>query len=131
MPSELRACLNAGADTTLIVWADVDDDKETCDHLKEEFWKAAQATGTTEAEFSLVIFAFAKDRLENWIQYLNTGSTDETIEGPRIKHNRLVADAAKTLAKRCLNPMPDPPLPPSLSWSCNNWRKLVERMKKD
>ena len=27
MPSELRACLNAGANTTLIVWADVDDDK--------------------------------------------------------------------------------------------------------
>ena len=38
MPSELKACLNAGADTTLIVWADVDDDKETCDQFKEDFW---------------------------------------------------------------------------------------------
>jgi len=131
MPSELRACLRAGADTTLIVWADVDDDKETCESLKEEFWKAAQGAGITEPEFSQVIFAFAKDRLENWIKYLNTGITDESVEGPRVKHSRFVADAAKVLAERCRNQTPDPPLPPSLSWSCNNWRKLVETMRKD
>ena len=131
MPSELRACLNAGADTTLIVWADVDDDKENCDQLKEDFWKTAQAAGISADEFSQVVFAFAKDRLENWIQFLVSGSTDESIEGPRLKHNREVADAAKTLAKRCLNQTQDPPLPPSLVWSCLNWRKLVARMRKD
>ena len=131
MPSQLRACLNAGADTTLVVWADVDDDKENCDQLKDEFWKAAQAAGISEGDFSLVIFAFAKDRLENWIQFLNTGDTDESVEGPRIKYNREVADAAKALAKRCVNQTQDPPLPPSLLWSCANWRKLVVRMKRD
>jgi hypothetical protein len=131
MPGELRACLNAGADTTLIVWADVDDDKDNCDQLKEEFWKTAQAEGISIEEFSQVVFAFAKDRLENWIQYLNTGSTDESVEGPRVKYDRQAADAAKILAKRCLNQTQEPPLPPSLDWSCRNWKSLVSRMKKN
>ena len=131
MPSQLRACLNAGADTTLMVWADVDDDKETCEQLKDEFWKAAQAAGISEDEFSRVIFAFAKDRLENWIQYVNTGSTDESEEGPRVRHNRDVADAANALARRCLNNSDAPPLPASLTWSCINWRRLVAKMRKD
>ena len=131
MPSQLRACINAGADTTLIVWADVDDDKADCDELKEEFWKTAEAAGISADEFSQVVFAFSKDRLENWIQFLNSGSTDESVEGPRIKHNREVADAAKILAKRCLNQVQEPPLPQSLAWSCHNWRRLVLRMKKD
>ena len=131
MPPQLRACLNAGADTTLIVWADVDDDKENCDQLKAEFWKAAHAAGISEDEFSQVIFAFAKDRLENWIQFLNTGRTDESVEGPRIRHNREAADAAKTLAKKCLSNSNDPPLPTSLAWSCINWRNLIARMRKD
>lgn len=91
--------------------------------------KTAQAAGISEEEFSQVVFAFAKDRLENWIQFLNIGSTDESVEGPRVKHNREVADAAKILAKRCLNQTPDPPLPPSLVWSCLNWKRLVARMK--
>lgn len=131
MPAQLRACLNAGADTTLIVWADVDDDKENCDQLKDEFWKTAQAAGISAEEFSQVVFAFAKDRLENWIQFLNSGRTDESVEGPRVKHNREGADAAKILAKRCLNQITEPPLPPSLVWSCFNWKKLVARMKRD
>ncbi|XZE19836.1 hypothetical protein SH449x_005166 [Pirellulaceae bacterium SH449] len=131
MPRQLRACLNAGADTTLIVWADVDDDKEDCDQLREEFWKAAQSFGISEEEFSKVVFAFAKDRLENWIQFLNTGSTDESTEGPRVKHNREVAVAARKLATRCMKQLQDPPLPPSLLWSCSNWKRLVERMKQD
>jgi len=131
MPAQLRACLNAGADTTLVVWADVDDDKENCDQLKDEFWKTAQAAGTSAEEFSQVVFAFAKDRLENWIQFLNCGSTDESVEGPRVKHNRDAADAAKILAKRCLNQTTEPPLPPSLVWSCFNWKKLVARMKRN
>ncbi len=129
MPAELRACLNAGADTTLVVWADVDDNKEDCDQLKNEFWNTAKAAGISSEEFAQVVFAFAKDRLENWIQFLRTGSTDETVEGPRIKHTRDVADAAKSLAKRCLSQISGPPLPTSLVWSCHNWKKLVERMK--
>lgn len=128
MPAELRACLKAGADTTLIVWADVDDDKENCDQLKDEFWKTAQEAGISPFEFSQVVFAFAKDRLENWIQFLKTGSTDESVEGPRIKNNREVADAARILAKRCLNQISGAPLPASLEWSCTNWKKLVKRM---
>lgn len=131
MPAQLRACLNAGADTTLIVWADVDDDKENCEQLKGEFWKTAQAAGISQVEFSQVVFAFAKDRLENWIQFLKTGSTDESVEGPRVKHNRDVADAAKRLAERCLNQTSGPALPESLAWSCDNWKRLVLRMKMD
>lgn len=128
-PSELRACLNAGSDTTLIVWADVDDDMEDCDQLKEQFWRTAQAMGISEEEFSQIVFVFAKDRLENWIEFLTTGATDESIEGPRVKHNREVADAAKALARRCLSQEAGPRLPQSLEWSCGNWKELVTRMR--
>ncbi len=130
MPTELRACLNAGADTTLIVWADVDDDRD-CDQLKEKFWKTAQEAGITNQQFSEVIFALAKNRLENWIQFLTSGTTDESVEGPRIKHNRVAAEAARALAKRCQTQQQEPPLPSSLEWSCRNWKQLAARMKRD
>lgn len=129
MPQELRACLNTGSQTTLMVWADLDDNMNDGDQLKTEFWIAAQTAGITQEQFDKVVFLFAKDRLENWIQYLNEGSTNENAEGPRVKHNRIAADAAKELAHRCQQSEIDPPLPPSLEWSCRNWRQLVDRMK--
>jgi hypothetical protein len=129
MPIELKACLNTGSQTTLMVWADLDDDMNDGDQLKGKFWETAEAKGITREQFETVVFIFAKDRLENWIQYLNEGVTDENIEGPRVKHNRSVADAAKKLAERCKQMEGDPPLPPSLEWSCRNWRELVERMR--
>lgn len=128
MPNELRACLSQGGHTTLMVWADLDDDMPNGDALKEEFQKTAQTDGITRQQFDQVVFVFAKDRLENWIQYLNDGFTDENEEGPRIKHNKTVAEAAKKLAQRCQQMQADPPLPPSLEWSCRNWRVLVTRM---
>jgi hypothetical protein len=129
MPSELKACLAAGADTTLMVWADLDDNMTDGNQLKGEFWKEAQAADVTQAEFDQVVFAFAKDRLENWIQFLSTEATDESQEGPRVAQNRVVADAARTLAERCQRQAQHPPLPPSLAWSCVNWNKLVKRMQ--
>ncbi len=129
MPNELRACLNYGGTTTLMVWADLDDDMENGDELKAAFWKAAQENGITVSEFATVVFVFAKDRLENWIQFLVDGATDEATEGPRVNKNKVVADAAKTLAQRCRQRTSQPPLPPSLEWSCQNWRQLVNRMR--
>lgn len=129
MPTELRVCLNAGGTTTLMVWADLDDDMKNGDELKAEFWKVAQENGITAAEFATVVFVFAKDRLENWIQFLLDGATDESKEAPRVKKNKAVADAAKTLAQRCRKQTSQPPLPSSLEWSCGNWRQLVDRMK--
>ena len=129
MPQELKACSSIGGQTTLMVWADLDRDMNDGDQLKEEFWKIAQAEGIIKEQFEAVVFVFAKYRLENWIQYLTEGATDEKEPGPRIKHNKVAADAAKTLAERCGQAQANPPLPPSLEWSCRNWRKLVERMK--
>lgn len=129
MPSELRACLAAGADTTLMVWADLDDDMADGNQLRDAFWQEAQAAGITRGEFDQVVFAFAKDRLENWIQFLRTGATDESQGGPRVRPNREVADAARTLSARCQGQAKGPPLPPSLTWSCENWNKLVKRMQ--
>ncbi len=128
MPVELKLCLDKGGDTTLMVWADVDDNMADCEALKEEFWRAAQAAGITREQFDTVVFAFARDRIENWIEFLNTGTTDESREGPRVKHGKEAADAAKTLAAKCLSGAPIPAIPPSLEWSCKNWRKLKERM---
>jgi hypothetical protein len=128
MPDELKACLITGGQTTLMVWADLDDDMSDGDQLKAKFWETAQAAGINQEQFANVVFVFAKDRLENWIQYLNDGETDESTEGPRVKQNRTVSDAARKLAERCERMQTQPPLPPSLEWSCKNWRQLVDRM---
>ena len=129
MPVELQNCLDAGADTTLMVWADCDDSCADGDALKASFWKEAERRGITKAQFDRVVFIFAKDRIENWIQFLNTGATNEAKEGPRLRHDREAADAAKTLAGLCKAGKPVDEMPPSLQWSCKNWRMLVERMK--
>jgi hypothetical protein len=100
------------------------------DDLREVFWKTAEGAGITREQFKQVVFAFAKDRLENWIEFLLTGKTDESAEGPRQRHDRAVADAAKRLAERCRNQAKGPELPPSLNWSCQNWCSLVERMRR-
>ncbi len=130
MPGELRSCLAAGADTTLMVWADCDDDCADGDALKDKFWKKAQEAETKRTDFDRVVFIFAKDRLENWIQFLKTGRTDEAKEGPRLRDSREATAAAGKLAELCKAGRNVPDMPPSLQWSCKNWRALVERMKK-
>lgn len=129
MPGELKNCLEAGGHTTLMVWADCDDDCADGEALKGAFWKEAERQKITRHQFDSVVFIFAKDRLENWIEFLRTGTTDESKEGPRVKHNREVADAAKKLAGYCRDNSPVEGMPASLQWSCKNWRALVDRMK--
>lgn len=130
MPVELKHCLGMGGDTTLMVWADLDHDMEDGEQLKEKFWATAQQAGIIREQFDQVVFAFAKDRLENWVQFLLNGTTDESQEGPRERHGRKVADAARRLALRCKGHASGSPNPPSLGWSCQNWRRLVERMRR-
>ena len=129
MPAELQGCLNAGADTTLMVWADCDNDCNDSEALKSHFWNEAQRQSITKEQFERVVFVFAKDRIENWIEFLKTGKTDESIEGPRVRHNREAADAAKKLASMCKENKPVNNMPPSLLWSCRNWQALKQRMK--
>jgi hypothetical protein len=128
LPEELKAAEQAGGDRTLMVWADVDDNMESPERLKEAFWATAQAAGITTDQFERVVFACAEDRLENWVEFLNSGSTDESKEGPRVKDPEAVK-AARNLADLCLKGAPIPNIPPSLEWSCRNWRALVERMR--
>jgi hypothetical protein len=129
MPEELKICIEMGADTTLMVWADLDDDMENGNQLRQEFHEVATQSGIEDDAFERVVFVFAKDRLENWIEFLSTGSTDEGREGPRVKNGKLVAAAAKKLAQICKGQVQAGQLPPSLDWSCQNWRRLVARMK--
>lgn len=129
-PAELRACDMQGGNTTLIVLADVDDDCTDCEALKKKYYEKAKESGISDELFEKVIFIFPKDRIENWIEFLNTGKTDESKEGPRVKNFALAVTAAKELAKRCSqSKQPDNSLPPSLQWSCRNWNALVERMR--
>ena len=128
MPRELKACLKMGGSTTLMVWADVDDDMADAEALKAEFWKVAEAAGVSWEEFDQVVFVFAKDRIVNCIDFLQTGQTKESVEGRRIKHGREAAEAARKLAAKCLSGAPIPNLPSSLQWSCRNWRVCVKRM---
>jgi hypothetical protein len=128
-PKELLACLRAGGDTTLMVWADVDDAPTSPDELRALFWEEARQHGIQKGQFDQAIFVFARDRLENWIEYLNTGKTDEGSEGPRVRYPREAADAAKRLAQLCKSNSQED-LPESLKWSCANWRRLVRQMAK-
>ena len=127
VPKRLREVLDAGGNTTLMVWADLDHDMADGEALKAEFWKQAQQRGTTRPEFDQVVFVFPKDRIENWIQFLTSGATDESQEGPRLRGDKQAADAARCLAEYCARGAPIPNIPPSLEWSCRNWRVLAER----
>jgi hypothetical protein len=129
MPGELRICLKMGGNTTLMVWADLDHDTENGEMLREKFWATAKQAQISKEQFEQVVFVFAKDRIENWVEFLLTGTTDEMKEGPRQPHDKPVADAAKELARRCKTQAQNPANPPSLAWSCENWRRLVGRMR--
>lgn len=118
-----------GGDATLMVWADCDDDCADSNELKDAFWHEAHRKGIARDEFDSVVFIFPKDRLENWIEFLKTGETDENQEGPRVASNREVAEAAKELARKCKAGQPISNIPPSLQWSCANWHALAQRMK--
>jgi hypothetical protein len=129
MPKRLQQVLAAGGNTTLMVWADLDHDMADGDKLKDEFWKRAQQHSIRRPQFDQVVFIFAKDRIENWIQFLTTGATDESEEGPRLKDDKQAADAARRLAEHCSSGAAIPNVPPSMEWSCRNWRALVVRMR--
>ena len=130
-PKELKVALSAGAEITLIVFADIDDVLQTGDELKELYWKTAQEHGVSREDFERTVFIFSKDRIENWIEFIETGNTDENKEGPRIHENSVVRDAARKLSEMCRSGKSNAPLPPSLEWSCRNWHSLVSRMKQN
>lgn len=129
LPEELKICREIGSSTTVMVWADLDHDMADGPALKEKFWRVAKTQGISRAEFEAVVFVFAKDRLENWIEFLNHGSTDETREGRRIKYPKEAAVAAKKLAELCRSNAGTDGFPTSLTWSCRQWRELVARMR--
>lgn len=128
MPGELKDVIQAGGSTTLMVWADLDHDMADGEALKRVMWSEAERQGISREDFDKVVFIFAKDRLENWIEFLNTGATDESQEGPRVKYGKAVADAARVLARQCLSGVPIRDIPSSLEWSCRNWQALKKRM---
>jgi hypothetical protein len=129
-PKELSQCGKMGGNTTLVVMADVDDDCEHCDALKKKYRQAAKDAHIADDLFNQVVFVFPKDRIENWIQYLNTGTTDETREGPRVSNPDAVS-AARKLAEKCKSGSHNDDFPPSLKWSCKNWKTLLDRMQHD
>lgn len=127
LPEELKAAEKAGGKITVMVWADVDDKMVSPDALKAAFWAECQRTCISPDRFREVVFALAEDRIENWIEFLNTGSTDESREGPRVK-DREAVQAARKLAELCSQGAAVSKMPASLQWACNNWRTLKQRM---
>jgi hypothetical protein len=132
LPEELKKCLKAGGHETLMVWADCDHDCDMPKDLVRRFWDHAKTQGVTEEQFSSAVFVFAKDRLENWIEFLLTGATDESVEGKKKgkkRSGREATAAAMKLAEHCRLNRPIANIPPSLEWSCLNWKAFVSRMK--
>lgn len=128
--AELKNVLAAGANTTLIVFADIDDEFDDGEELKKLYWEVAQKNKIKKEDFDKVVFIFSKDRIENWIQFIQTGTTDEDKEGPRVYNNSIVKDSANKLADMCLDKKTECKFPKSLKWSCCNWHLLINRMKK-
>lgn len=124
---ELQNCLAMGADVTLVVLADVDDEQD-CDTLREKFWNVVQKSGITQQQFEKVVFILPKNRIENWIEFLLKGQTYEDREGPRVNDFDQVRKAAKKLSAICQQ-QSSANLPASLEWSCRNWRALTARMR--
>lgn len=129
LPGEIKAATQVGGNITVMVWADVDDDMPNPDALKDAFWAACKQQGVTPEQFNQVVFALAKDRIENWIEFLNTSQTDELREGPRVGNDNEAVQAANRLAELCRKGARIPNIPASHAWSCRNWKALVERMR--
>lgn len=133
LPKEIKSLRGLGSSLTILVWADVDDKMPDCDTLKRQFESRCKADGVTKEEFDAVIFVFAKDRLENWIEYLIEGKTDESIEGLKVgkysKDTQRAKEAAQKLAKACKFNEPLVNCPPSLEWSCRNWHALTDEWR--
>lgn len=127
MPDHLKSTITAGGHSTLMVWADVDDTLPDPEALRTAFWQVSEKAGISREHFESVVFVFARDRLENWVEFLNTGHTDEGKEGPRVEFPE-AAKAALELARLCESGATTK-LPASLQWSCKNWKSLVNRMK--
>ena len=97
--------------------------------VKRKISHKTRVSGIPDDLFDAVVFIFPKDRIENWVEFLQTGYTDEDLEGPRIDP-AVAAGAAKKLAGICRgNDGDGVTFPPSLLWSCQNWKHLVERMR--
>jgi hypothetical protein len=129
-PEELKNCITRGSNTTLVVLTDLDDECTDGEELKKQYWEAAKEQGIAREKFDGVLFITPKYRIENWIEYLSTGTTDENEKGPRLKYTGVDArKMAKDLVDMCRNPKKCPDtFPPSLEWSCQNWHSLVKRM---
>src|SRR5262249_21968257 len=54
LPAELKRCIDAGGHTTLMVWADCDNDCADPEALKKHFWNEAQRCAVTKDQFERV-----------------------------------------------------------------------------
>lgn len=127
VPQELKKCESAGADVSLVVMADIDEDPSP-EVLKSKFWQEAQKMGISKELFEKATFIFPRKCLENWVEFLIDGKTDEARTGKPIDDNTKVRTAAKKLAGICKEQKPIA-LPQSLEWSCANWHALTKRMQ--
>ena len=55
MPKELEKCLSAGGETTLMVWADCDDNCNDGEALKHKFWTQAKQCGISTVRTSIAL----------------------------------------------------------------------------
>jgi hypothetical protein len=111
-----------------MVWADVDANgspNQLFSSIEKQLTKGKPPL-LTQDEFNQIVFVFAHSRIENWIEFLNQGKTNEETPGPRVDNDE-VAMAARKLAKICSDG-DSLKLPTSLAWSCKNWKALTQRM---
>ena len=107
--------------TALVVLIDADRDSvETIRRLLDDRLKQEQMNALSSED--RVFIASPKWRIENWIEYLKTGKTDEKSQGPRLDDEGSARTLALDLHRKCLVKSPLLNVPPSLGKACEEWQ---------
>jgi hypothetical protein len=122
-PRQLKAVRSRGGKAALVVLIDADHDsvQEIREVLDRRLKEADMPTISPEDP---IFIAIPKWRIENWIEYLRTGDTDEAAQGARLIDEASARPLAAKLHETCLNGPPLASPPPSLEQACTEWQRF-------
>lgn len=126
-PKELKA-LRSRSGSALVVM--IDADKDSVSDVRQIIDQKLAQTGEPPVRVKdLVFVASPKWRIENWIQYLREGHTDESKQGPRLDKENSCREDAKRLFESCIGNVALLQAPESLESACAEWKPFRNRIK--
>lgn len=126
-PRQVKAVRSRGGAAALVVLIDADRDSVDKvwnilnDRLKQEGMSVISSS-------DLIFIASPKWRIENWIEYLRTGATNEELQGPRLEDEGSAREDAGSLYQMCVTRALPPNPPPSLKAACEQWLAFRDKL---